>query len=180
MRVGLAVLGIVAVAGFLATVAVAPGLAAIAKLFPRQPAWRRRYYVDRTLKRLIRRGLVEEVQRGRMVGFSLTDRGREYLMRHELANAKLEQPKKWDGKWRLVVFDIQEKRRHVRDTIRTHLTRLGLSPIQKSVWLYPHPCGDLVRLLKVDLELGSNVQCFTFKGFEDREDEKLWRLRFDV
>ncbi|MBI4449490.1 hypothetical protein HY634_00340, partial [Candidatus Uhrbacteria bacterium] len=139
LRVTLPVLGVIAAAGLVTAVAIAPGVAvalkAFAKLFPS----RQRYEVDRTLKRLIRRGLVEETRRGRIVGFSLTDKGREYLARHELADARLAQPKKWDGRWRIITFDISEKRRHVRDNLRAHLTRLGLSPIQKSVWLYPHP-----------------------------------------
>ncbi len=179
-RVGFATLGVIAAAGIVVAAAIVPGALLALKPFMRRSRSFERYDVDRALRRLMRRGLVEEVRRGRVVGFSLTDKGREYLARHELANAQFKQPKKWDGRWRIITFDISEKRRYVRDNLRTHLTRLGLYPIQKSVWLYPYPCADLVRLLKVDLELGRNVQCITFKGFEDREDEKLWRLRFDV
>jgi DNA-binding MarR family transcriptional regulator len=180
MRVGLTVLVIIAAAGFVAMAAAAPGVAAFAKLFPARPEWRRRYYLDAALRRLIRRGFVEETRRGRIVGYQLTDRGREYLVRRELQSVELAQPRKWDGKWRLVTFDVPEKRRHLRDHLRAHLTRLGFYPLQQSVWLYPYPCEEVVRLIKVDLELGRKVQCIAFKRFEDREEEKSWRLHFDV
>ncbi len=180
LRIGGAALAVVAAAGFIAAAAVAPGIVHIIKLFPRKPDWQRWYLVDRALKRLIRRGLVEETRRGRIVGFALTDKGRERLMRQEFARAELPKPKRWDGKWRIVVFDVPEKYRHLRDNLRTHFTRLGLHPIQKSVWLYPYPCDALVRLIKVDLGLGRDVQYFTVGKFEDREEEKAWRHTFDV
>lgn len=181
MGVARSILSVIAVAGgFLAAVTVMPAIAiACLPLGKRYPS-QQRHDVDSALKRLLRRGLVEEVRRGRTVGYELTSKGREYLTRRELATTRLVPPKRWDGKWRLVVFDIAEKQRHLRDCIRTHLGRLGLHPIQKSVWLYPHPCADLVRLLKVDLGLSRDVQCFTVKKFEDREEEKMWRRRFDV
>jgi DNA-binding transcriptional regulator PaaX len=179
-RIGLAALGIIAGAGIVAAAAVAPGaIAALAHLAPRsRPLYRSD--VDRALRRLIRKGFVEEVVSGRTVRCQITDRGREYLMRCELTHAEFIPPKKWDGKWRLVVFDVPERWRYLRDNLREHLLRLGLYPIQKSVWLFPYPCDDLVQLIKVDLGLGRNVQYFTTKSFADREEEKLWRLRFDV
>ncbi len=179
-RIGAILLAIVAAAGIVVVAAAAPGIVGVAKLFPRKPEWQRRYLIDRALRRLLRRGLVEEVHRGRTVEYALTDTGREYLMRCELAHAEVPVPKKWDGKWRFIMFDIQEKRRHLRDNLRTHLNRLGLYPIQKSVWLTPYPCADLVRLIKVDLGLGRRVQCLTVRKFDDREEEKSWRLHFDV
>ncbi|MDP3771188.1 MAG: hypothetical protein Q8R16_02735 [bacterium] len=179
-RIALTTLGVIGVAGFLAAVAVAPGIALALKPFARRFPSRQRYDADRTVRNLIRRGLVEEVQRGRIVGYALTDRGREHLARHELAHAAFTSPKRWDKKWRMIIFDIPEKRRYLRDTLRAHFTRLGLYPIQKSVWLFPYACHDLVRLLKVDLGLGRSVQCFTVGEFEDREEEKDWRRHFDV
>lgn len=180
MRAGLAMLAIIAAAGFVVVAAAMPGIAAFAKLFPERPEWRRRYYLDTTLRRLIRRGLVEETRRGRLIGYQLTDRGRERLARREVQSLELTQAKRWDGKWRLVTFDVPEKRRYLRDHLRTHLTRLGFYPLQQSVWLYPYPCEEVVRLIKVDLNLGRKVQCIAFKRFEDREEEKSWRRHFDV
>lgn len=178
--VGGVTLGIIAAAGIITAAAVMPGALVALKPFMRKSRPFERHDVDRALKRLIRNGCVEEIVRGRTVRYQITDRGREYLMRCELACAEFAPPRKWDGKWRLVVFDITENRRYLRDNLRGHLLRLGLYPIQKSVWLFPYPCDDLVRLIKVDLGLGRNVQYFTVGKFEDRKEEKNWRRRFDV
>lgn len=180
LRVGLAVLGVVATVGVIAAVAVMPGVAIALKPFVRRRPTRQRYEVDRALRGLIRRGFVEEVVRRRRVYYQITDRGREYLMKREFTQTEFEKPKKWDGRWRLIVFDVSERRRHLRDMLRRHFQHLGLQPIQKSVWLFPYPCDDLVRLIKVDLGLGRDVQYFTVGAFADREEEKSWRLHFDV
>lgn len=179
-QIALAALGVIGAVGIMAAIAVAPGIALALKPFAKRYPSRQRYDADRALRKLIRRGFVREVRRGRTAGYALTDRGREYLARHELSRTKLCPPKRWDRKWRVIVFDIPEKRRYLRDMLRTQFTRLGLHSIQKSVWLFPYACDDLVRFLKADLGLGRNVQYFTVGKFEDREEEKGWRLYFDV
>ena len=45
---------------------------------------------------------------------------------------------KWDGKWRIVIFDIEEKNKKVRETFRHKLKELGFGQLQKSVWISPH------------------------------------------
>lgn len=45
--------------------------------------------------------------------------------------------KKWDRKWRLVVFDISEIDRNKRDYLRRTLKIYGFRYLQKSVWISP-------------------------------------------
>ena len=40
----------------------------------------------------------------------------------------------WDGKWRIVVFDIPESHRKERSVLRAHLKIWGFTPWQQSVW----------------------------------------------
>src|SRR3989344_2297817 len=53
---------------------------------------------------------------------------------------KLELAKKWrwDGKWRILIFDVPEKIRGKRDFLRRELIDFGFYPLQKSVWVYPY------------------------------------------
>lgn len=44
----------------------------------------------------------------------------------------------WDGKWRLIVFDVPESKRNIRDYFRSLLKRLGFAEFQRSMWLCPH------------------------------------------
>jgi CRISPR-associated endonuclease Cas2 len=46
--------------------------------------------------------------------------------------------KERDGVWRLVIFDIPEKQRQVRNVIRAKLVSLGFKKWQNSIWISPY------------------------------------------
>ena len=72
-------------------------------------------------------------------------------------NFQLKKPKKWDRKWRIIVFDVKEKERRKRDELRDYLYKIGFKRLQDSVWVFPYDCEDLLMLLKADLGLGRNM-----------------------
>jgi len=47
--------------------------------------------------------------------------------------------RRWDGRWRLVLFDVPESRRSTRDKLRKYLHRHGFGFLQNSVWVTPDP-----------------------------------------
>src|SRR3989344_6024245 len=47
------------------------------------------------------------------------------------------QEKIWDGKWKILIFDIDEINRGTRDSLRIKLKYLGFGLLQKSVWISP-------------------------------------------
>lgn len=110
------------------------------------------------LKRLRKNGFVELLSNEELV-FRLTDMGRNKALWIKM---KLED-EKWDGKWRIVIWDIPEKRRKVRDLLRHQLKQLGFKMIQRSVWASKKNCtlplkeyikkigiGDWVTVLESD------------------------------
>src|SRR3989344_1686474 len=56
--------------------------------------------------------------------------------------------KKWDGKWRIVFFDLKTEKNRERDAIRLMLKRCGFILLQKSVWAYPYDCSSEVEFLR--------------------------------
>jgi len=63
---------------------------------------------------------------------------------------------KWDGRWRLVIYDIPETDRKFRLMLRRELSQSGFGCLQKSVWVSPHPADPLKRKLaklKIDISL---------------------------
>ena len=50
----------------------------------------------------------------------------------------------WDGKWRMVVFDLPEDRRGLRNELRKQLRAARFGGLQGSVWISPDPL-TLVR-----------------------------------
>ena len=60
----------------------------------------------------------------------------------------IKKPKKWDKKWRIVIFDIAQLKKTYREAFRGKLKELGFYPLQKSVWVYPFDCQAETELLK--------------------------------
>jgi len=82
-----------------------------------------------------------------VVQIVLADGGRKKAIQYNIDKLKLEKPKRWDGKWRIVCFDIPKDRKKVREALRFHLKRLGFHQLQKSVFVHPYPCWDEVDFL---------------------------------
>jgi DNA-binding transcriptional regulator PaaX len=53
----------------------------------------------------------------------------------------------WDGKWRLIVFDIPENKRKGRDALRDKIKKLGFYELQKSVWVFPYECKNEIDFI---------------------------------
>ncbi len=91
----------------------------------------------------------------------------------------LKQLGKWDGRWRLVMFDIPESERDVRDRLRRALTNLGLGILQASVWISPNDIKDEVKEIANKLNLGSKIKFFEVtrnKTLDKTIIEKSWNL----
>ena len=48
----------------------------------------------------------------------------------------------WDGRWRLVLFDLPVAHGTARDRLRRNLRRCGFGYLQNSVWISPDPLGE--------------------------------------
>lgn len=94
--------------------------------------------VRTALHRLKNRKLIYCERQNNKIIYALTEEGEKAA---ENIRAKLEKtkPKKWDGKWRVIVFDVPEKLRGKRDILRKELNNFGFMQLQRSVWAYPFP-----------------------------------------
>lgn len=112
-------------------------------------------------REVIRRSFEKHVRTGLMVrdssGYRLTDKGEAVLRRLELREFQFKKPKRWDGKWRVLMFDIPERRKKTRDRIRLLLGEIGFARLQDSVWVYPYDCEDIIALVKSDLFIGKDL-----------------------
>lgn len=117
----------------------------------------RKYQLKSSLSRLINAGYLVLVEEGGKKRVRLTPKGERYAALMGEGKLVPKKPKRWDGKWRLLIFDIPEKRRKTRRQIRTTLVSLGFVRLQDSVWAYPYDCEDLMTLLKADFKIGKEV-----------------------
>src|SRR3989338_118105 len=77
------------------------------------------------------------------------EKGKKIVKEIQFDNLKIDKPKIWDGKWRIVIFDIPEnERRRMRDAMRQKLQKIGFYQMQKSVWVFPYPCEKEIRLYR--------------------------------
>lgn len=101
------------------------------------------------LKRLREKGYIEKSLDNKdesKIIFKLTEVGREFLLL-----SKSEEDIEWDGKWRIVVFDIPERKRIIRDILRNRLRLWGFKQWQKSVWASKKNLTNKLRVLVKDL-----------------------------
>jgi len=135
----LAIGGVVIIAG------IAPAIFAVSKQF----GGTRKYsakQMNGAYYNLKRGGYVCTVkQRGDKKKMILTNKGKEKLQNLMIEQIKIKKPKKWDGVWRIVMFDIPVKFSKARNTLRFHLKRLGFHQLQKSVWVLPYKCEEEVK-----------------------------------
>ena len=97
----------------------------------------------------------------------LTEKGAKHAKRMYAAESlQLHKPRTWDGRWRVVIFDVWERRRAVRNKLRLTLAKAGFLRVQDSVWLYPYDCEALVALLRTDLRLGTGMLYLVVEGME--------------
>ena len=139
------------------------------------PAYRR---MRQAFRRLEQKGLLtcERTESGWRA--KLTPRGKELGTRIEEAERiRMPKPKRWDGKWRIVIFDVWERRRDVRDKLRRALIKAGFKRIQDSVWVSPYDCEELIVFLRIELRLGEGVLYLVAEGIEnDIELRQLFSL----
>lgn len=126
---------------------------------------------------------VKEFYRDRLVEYKensdgaievvLTENGKKRALKYQLDEMEIKIPQKWDGKWRVVIFDISEKRRAARGALRDKLRDLGFEELQKSVFVFPYECKDEVDFVMEVFEVRSGVVFMVTDSFTNDEKFKL-------
>jgi DNA-binding transcriptional regulator PaaX len=124
----------------------------------------KRKVIANTRARLIKNGYLQKNTKGFL---SLTNQGMEKLKRYELSDYKLVIPRVWDRKWRVLIFDIPEYRRGLREKIRLTLLSIGFKRVQDSVWVFPYDCAELISLLKADFKIGKDLLYMVVESIEN-------------
>ncbi len=107
-----------------------------------------RQALRKAIKRLYESKLITEKQNPNgTVTLILTDKGKQRALTYDLDNMEIKAPGQWDKKWRVVLFDIPEKIKKIREAMRYHLKNFGFYEFQKSVFVHPYDCKDEVDYL---------------------------------
>lgn len=140
----------------------------------RNPAYR----LQQAFKRLQDRGIVARKKYPKGTTVFLTEKGRGYAEKlHAMEKIHISVPLKWDGRWRIVIFDVWERRRGVRDKLRRALVKAGFVRMQNSVWIYPYDCEEFLAFLRAELRLGPSILYIIADGVEG---DAKYRFHFNL
>ncbi len=151
-----AVLATVAVTGVIAFAAIVGNAVQLLNYLPNE-RYNLKYRMKSVAGRLVVKGYANWVERDGKKFLRITPKGRKALALEQAKASLSNQRKKWDGRWRMVAFDIPERRRGVRFRLRAVMREIGFVRLQDSVWVYPYDCEDFIALLKAELKIGKDV-----------------------
>ncbi len=155
-------------------VVILPGLAILGKEFT---GWKKykKFRLKAALKRLRGQKMINfsEKPDGTMQ-LELIEGGNKRVLQYKFEEMKIKIPSRWDGLWRIVVFDIPNKQKQARETLRAKLKNLGFYKLQESIFVHPYDCKDEIDFVKEIYNIRPFVKFIVAKEVDD--DFKLRKL----
>ena len=107
----------------------------------------------------------------------LSEKGISVSGRAAIRALKPHVPRVWDKKWRLVLFDIPEHRKVSRDKFASHLKLMGFITLQKSAFVFPHPCFEEIEALGDYHNIREHLTLILAESIDrERELKKLFSI----
>jgi DNA-binding transcriptional regulator PaaX len=160
------VLEAVGIGALLVGAVLMPGLPIALSLFLSKNKYGRGN-VQKSIKRLEDKNLIylsgEKVK--------LTKEGRVLLKRILSEDITIKKTK-WDGIWRIVAYDVPERRKKERDYFRLRLLELGFVEVQKSMYVIPYECLQEIAVFAQSLGLASYVLYMNTGSLPQNEEYK--------
>lgn len=133
------------------------------------------YYIDKKTWQLLREGYLKWSALSGKRKLALTRKGMFELYKFKDVLLKKE---KWDGNWRVIIFDIPMEKAKSRGLLRRCLKTIGFIQLQKSVWVYPYKCKEAVDLIREHFKVGKEVVYMVVKKIEsDVRLKKHFKLK---
>lgn len=102
--------------------------------------------------------------------FKFTNKGKKWYQKNIRKYSPLREAS-WDGKWRVVFFDIPEESHKQRNVFRRYLKNLGFYLLQKSILVLPFKCEDDVADISARLNISQYVDVLVAESIGSKEDE---------
>ncbi len=152
MRDGISkkILKILLISGAISLVLSSPrGVKQILKQLPKELKKFKRKQLMRSLYNLRAKNFVKLIRENENnITVELTENGKTITKEMNIDRIQLEKPEFWDKKWHLVVFDIPEKKKIARESLRMKLKDLGFRKFQHSIWVTPFSCEKEINFIK--------------------------------
>lgn len=129
------------------------------------------YQVRTALQSLRRGGYVKKSEEGLLI----TPKGKRRIK--HITNQKVQ--KKWDGKWRVVIYDIPENLRGARDALRYYLRENNFVRLQNSVFVSPRADFNELDMVRREYKVEKYVNFLEAKSVS-YDDDSLLKKRFNL
>jgi len=123
-----------------------------------------RYTFKSIISYLSQKGYIKVKSLQAKEGIILTQKGMEKVLKVGLYKTK--KKKRKDRKWLMVIFDIPEKKRKMRDFFREQIQILGFKELQKSVWVCPYDVLKEIQFLIQKFSLFRYIKIFLIEEQE--------------
>ncbi len=157
-----------AIGGLIAASFVLPGLPQIFKLFGINNS-RDRFRMKRAIQTLEKKKLINIYEKDGEEIMEITEGGNKRVLKYKFEEMKIIKPKKWDGHWHIISFDIPEKYKRGRDALSRKLKEIGLYPLQKSVFISPFECREQVDFIGEVFNIRKFIHYFVAKEIDDEK-----------
>lgn len=114
------------------------------------------------------------------VSVILSNKGKKRIKEFSIDTVFIKKPKKWDGKWRILMFDIPTEPKiynQAREALRNKIKELGFYQMQKSVWVYPYECEDEILFIAEAFHVTKFIEIITA---EKMLHESILKRKFGV
>jgi len=136
---------------------------------------REKYKVSRTLKNLHKNKLIELYEKGDEMVMEITEKGKKEVLKYKIDEIKIKRPKKWDGNWRVIAFDIPERFKKSRRALTQKIKEMGIYPLQKSVFVCPFECRNEIDFVGEFFNVRKFIHYFVAQELDERDDKYLRR-----
>jgi phenylacetic acid degradation operon negative regulatory protein len=138
----------------------------------------RKETVYSTVSRLLSVGEIEKIVKGDKIYLRLTSKGFNKL-KEDVPLFKYSR-QKWDGYWRMVIFDIPEEKRVFRDVLRQKLVSLGLAKWQRSIYITPFPLEEEINQFLKTKNIFGFAFCLKAKRLGRGDDRQIAKSAFKL
>ncbi|MFA6119685.1 MAG: CRISPR-associated endonuclease Cas2 [Parachlamydiales bacterium] len=153
---------------------IIPDIIRYAKYRKKQKEFEKKKFYNAFYK-LKTKGFIKIEYKGKQIHVSLTKEGKKWAGRYQFDDLKIKKSRRWDKKWRLLIFDIPDKNKMKREALRGKLKELGLFQLQKSVWLCPYEFKKEVDILRSFFGLtAKEMNVILAYEIEDDKEAKLF------
>ena len=125
----------------------------------------------KAVARLEKHGLLKKRRKDEKIYLMLTEKGKKIVREHR--KSRKYSRRSWDKKWRVVIFDVPEKRGRAREYLRNYLKVLGFGKVQRSIWITPYDFGRLIDHFSVKMKITECIYHMTVTQFRGWNDVKL-------